>query len=155
MKKRKASSKVDIVYNCDGVKINYVSRSLSELPDEYARIRKALVTTLRLLKTLRRSPHPAIAAAYFQISNCMHPVDTTKPEEVTRYIARVSYVMNDTLKNILSKLSNSNIDTLKQIRFQLEYGQTPKKREKDELILQQRNSYIERETFDDEGNSTS
>jgi len=83
---------------------------------------------LRQLKLLR-SPHPAVEAARTQLEHC----DTTLPEgasvqQIAGRIAVLSYTLEDTVK-ILSALSSSRIDRLKDARFQLTFGQTPKQRE--------------------------
>ncbi len=128
--KRKTASKIKIpvIYSHGKDHIIYVARLPAELAAEHARVVVCLGKALHQLKLLR-SPHPAVATARTQLEHC----DCQLPEQATHYdiakrIATLSFTMADTFQ-ILAALSNSNVDRLKEARFQLTFGQTPKQRD--------------------------
>jgi len=135
MASKRTLNKISVVYNAQGRYIEYVGRTPSELLPEYKRVCAAVDSCARITKTLLRSPHPAVRAAYYQLLNC----DVSIPEPPTNQniadaIARVSYTLEDTML-ILAKISNSNIEPLRELRFHLTYGQTPKKRDRNDIII--------------------
>jgi hypothetical protein len=128
--KRKTASKIKIpvIYSHGKDHVVYVARLPGELLAEHRRVVFCLDKALHQLKLLR-SPHPAVAAARVQLEQC----DCSLPEQPTHYeiakrIATLSFIMADTLQ-ILAALSNSNVERLKEARFQLTFGQTPKQRD--------------------------
>jgi len=141
MARKKTVIKQDIKYRDGDIKVQYVARLNAELPAEHSRIIQAIRTAIRYLKTLSRSQHTAIRSALFQLNNCIEelPPDT-KPEVYAKSIAYMSYSMDEVLKKILAKMSNCKVDSLTLARFQLEYGQTPKKRDRDDLMCAKRST---------------
>lgn len=129
----KTPKRYNIVYDNGLVKVDYVGRIAKELPKEYERVKLSIVKSIRLLAYLKRSPHPAIKAAKFQLENSAKVINTSDVLAVADEIARLSFIMADTVK-ILSALSNSEIEQLQRLRFELTYGQTPEKRELEDPI---------------------
>ncbi len=128
--KRKTASKikVPVIYSHGKDHVVYVARLPGELLAEHKRVVFCLGKALHQLKLLR-SPNPAVAAARAQLESC----DCALPEHATHYeiakrIAVLSFIMADTFQ-ILAAMSNSNIERLKEARFQLTFGQTPKQRD--------------------------
>lgn len=141
MGRKKTAIKQDIKYRDGDVKVQYVARLNAELPREHSRIIAAIGTAIRYLKTLSRSQHPAIRTSLFQLHNCIQELPSgTEPEMYARSIAYMSYSMDEVLKKILAKMSNCKVEALTLARFQLEYGQTPKKRDRDDLMCAKRST---------------
>jgi len=141
MARKKTVIKQDIKYRDGDIKVQYVARLNSELPTEHSRIIQAIRTAIRHLKTLARSQNPAIRTSLFQLNNCIQELPTgTTPEMYAKSIAYMSYSMDEVLKKILAKMSNCKVDSLTLARFQLEYGQTPKKRDRDDLMCSKRST---------------
>lgn len=132
-------SKPAVVYD-DGIRhVDYVGRAHSEVNAEIRRVAHHLMLALRRLRTMRRVQHPAVRAAIFILENSKPNVESAAAKE----LARLSFLMDDALKT-LSTITNSNADYLKEARFNLLYGQTPKKRDRD-TILGGRKEPIERD----------
>ncbi len=141
MGRKKTVIKQDIKYKDGDIKVQYVARLNGELPAEHRRIIDAIKMSIRHLRTLRRSQHPAIRASLFQLNNCIQELpEDVKPEVYAKSIAYMSYSMDEVLKKILAKMSNCKVDALTLARFQLEYGQTPKKRDRDDLMCSKRST---------------
>jgi hypothetical protein len=134
--------KPPVVYD-DGIRrVDYVGRAHCDVNTEIRRVAHHLMLALRKLRIMRRVQHPAVRAAIFLLQNIKPNVESHSAKE----LARVSFLMGDALQT-LSVLKNSNADFLKEARFNLLYGQTPKKRDRD-TILSGRKDRIE--THDDE-----
>jgi hypothetical protein len=132
-----AKVKPAVVYD-DGIRrVDYVGRAHSEVNAEIRRVSHHLMLALRRLRTMRRVQHPAVRAAIFLLQNAKPKLESVSAKE----LARLSFLMGDAL-NLLSTITNSNADYLKDARFNLLYGQTPKKRDRD-TILSGRKEYIE------------
>jgi hypothetical protein len=129
----KLPKRYNIVYDNGIVKVDFVGRIAKELPKEFERVKLSIVKSIRLLAYLKRSPHPAIKAATFQLENAVRPIDANNMQDIADEIARLSFIMADTV-TLLATLSNSEIEQLQRLRFELTYGQTPKKRELEDPI---------------------
>lgn len=124
-----AKVKPAVVYD-DGIRrVDYVGRAHSEVNAEIRRVAHHLMLALKRLQTMRRVQHPAVRAAIFILRNSRPKVDSVAAKE----LARLSFLMDDALKT-LSAIKNSNADYLKEVRFNLLYGQTPKKRDRDAIL---------------------
>lgn len=128
-RKRTPARKIPVRYNDGTTDIDYVARTPSELRDELQRVQEAILEAARILSRLHRTRHIVIKTARFQLEHALRnlPNDSTD-EDIAAELARLSYLMEDTL-NILNKLTHCRISYLKQARFKLTYGQTPKRRE--------------------------
>lgn len=138
--KKVAKPRPEVVYDDGTTRVNYVGRASNEVNAEIVRVVNCMLLALRGLRSMRRSPHPAVRAAIFTLENIKPDVASTSSKE----LARISFLMEDTLKT-LSVMKNSNADYLKLARFHLLFGQTPKKRDR-EAILGGKKHY----THDDE-----
>jgi hypothetical protein len=118
-----------VVYD-DGLRrVDYVGRAHSEVNAEILRVAHRLELALRKLRTMRRTQHPAVRAAIFLLQNIKPDLTSHAAKE----LARISYLMGDALET-LAVIKNSNADYLKEARFNLLYGQTPKKRDRDTIL---------------------
>lgn len=121
--------KPPVVYD-DGIRhVDYVGRAHSEVNAEIKRVVHHLGLALRRLRTMRRVQHPAVRAAIFILQNAKPDVTSTSAKE----LARLSFLMGDALET-LAAIKHSNADYLKYARFNLLYGQTPKKRDRDTIL---------------------
>lgn len=147
-RKRKKPNKLPVIYKDSKVRIVYVSRSPEELFPEAVRIYSAVQVALRHLHLLRRSPHAAIHAAEWQLANVVAPPAWATTPLLVDYISTTSYLMEDTL-NILATIKHSTIEELQQARFLLTYGQTPKKRDRDDTMCTKKKRPVEDVSTDD------
>lgn len=121
--------KPPVVYD-DGLRrVDYVGRAHSEVNAEIRRVAHHLSLALQRLRTMKRAQHPAVRAAIFILENTRPKLESHSAKE----LARVSFLMDDALK-VLSVIRHSNADYLKYARFNLLYGQTPKKRDRDTIL---------------------
>lgn len=129
-RRRRKVKKVVIKYDDGSVYRNYVGKTSSELRPEIERILESIRIVLRILTRLRRTRHPVIITSRFQLLNGIRELslDDMTDEEIANEIARLSYLMEDTLSQ-LNKLEHSRTHHLEEARFRLTYGQTPQKRE--------------------------
>jgi len=129
MAKRRAPKKVDIIYNDGKNRIEYVARPPSELRRELERVQTRILRAIRILSTMKRIRHIVLRSASFQLRHCLRELSKdASHEEVAEEIARLSFLMEDTL-GILGRLSHCRIANLEEARFELRYGQTHKKRD--------------------------
>ena len=121
--------KPEVVYD-DGIRrVDYVGRMPTEINAEIRRVAHHLGLALRRLKTMERAQHPAVRAAIFILQNTKPRVTSSDARE----LARVSFMMEQAL-NTLSVIKHSNADYIKEARFNLLFGQTPKKRDRDAIL---------------------
>jgi hypothetical protein len=124
-KKSRAAKKIPIKFG----DIEYVGRHKNELMPELNRVQSEIRQVLRLLNYLKRKRNHVLAMARFQLMESLRTVpDDSTPDFIADEIARLSYVMSNTL-DIINQLRNSRTPMLEEIRFKLTYGQTPRKRE--------------------------
>jgi hypothetical protein len=118
-----------VVYD-DGIRrVDYVGKLPHEVQGEIQRVCRHIDMTLRLLKPMSRTQHPAVRAAIFVLQN----IEPDRSSHQHKELARISYLM-ETALNMLSKMTNSKADYLQSARFNLLYGQTPKRRDRDTII---------------------
>jgi len=128
-RKRSAANKIPVHYGDGTVAIEYVPRTPPELRAELSRVQRNIRETIRILSTLKRIRHHVIKSVRFQLDQALHKLpDDAADEDVAAEIARLSYLMEDTL-NMLNRLTQCRIANIEKARFKLTYGQTPKKRE--------------------------
>ncbi len=129
-RRRRKVKKILIMYDDGEVRRNYVSKAPSELRPELNRVQESIRIVLRILSRLYRTRHPVIVTSRFQLLNGLRSLTLTEmsDEEVAAEIARLSYLMEDTL-GLLNKLEHSRTKHLEEARFTLTYGQTPQKRD--------------------------
>jgi len=128
-KKKAGPKKIPIRYVDGNEHVEYVPRTSKELKTELERIQLAIRRALRVLSKLRRKRHIVLVTVRFQLRNCLKEiVNDASDEAVADEIARLSYVMEDTVM-LLEHLKHSRIPCLEEARFLLTYGQTPKQRE--------------------------
>lgn len=144
MSRRKRTNKMQIVFRNGATRVVYVSRAPDELFDEASRIHTCSLSALRQLRLLKRTRHAAVKAAVWQLEQLAEPNPKWSTAALVDYIASASFLMEDTL-GILSALKNSNIDELRAARFQLTYGQTPKKRDRDDTMCTRSRRSIDEE----------
>lgn len=142
MARRKRANKLSIIYKRGDVKIVYVPRATEDLLPEAKRIHVCVSRALRTLRLLRRTRHAAIKAAIWQLEQLPPPTKDMTDTELVTYIGVTSYTMEDTL-GLLGELKTSKIDELQAARFQLTYGQTPKKRDRDDTMCTKSRRYAE------------
>jgi hypothetical protein len=131
--RKKRPQRIDIVYDYNGTRIEFVPKLDIELDRELCRILEHGRWALRQLNSIKRSPHPSIANAIFQLNNIGNSVvDPTDPYQKASEIARVSEVYREIL-DVLGDLKHSEIEPLKQARFFLLYGQAHEKRAPEEI----------------------
>jgi hypothetical protein len=131
--RKKRPQRIEIIYDYNGVRIDFVPKLDIELDRELSRIREHGRWALRQLNYIKRSPHPSIANALFQLNNIGDSVvDSEDPYQKASEIARVSAVYRDIL-DVLGDLKHSEIEPLKQARFFLLYGQAHEKRAPEEI----------------------
>lgn len=133
MARRKRTNKLPIIYKNGATKVVYVSRAPDELLTEAKRMYGCIQVALRQLKSLKRTRHAALKGAVWQLTQVEEPSAGESIASLVDYIAVVSYLMEDSLA-MLASLKNSKIDELEEARFNLTYGQTPKKRDRDDTM---------------------
>ncbi len=129
MSKRRPPTKFAVRYVNGTETVDYVDRTESELRQELHRVQQAISNGTRMLVPILRVRHPVIVSAYTQLRHVLAdmPADAP-PEQVADEIARLSYVMEQTVE-LLDTLSNSRVNNLQEARFTLTYGRAPKKRD--------------------------
>jgi hypothetical protein len=128
-KRARRTIKIPVIYQQGPIRIEYVDKTPSELDPELARVRESVHRALQILARLSRLKHIAIVSARFQLQNCLSELKPdSSHDDKAKELARINYTMEDTL-GLLNRLSNSRIEWLEAARFQLTYGQTPKKRD--------------------------
>ena len=142
MARRKRANKLPIVYRSGSSKVVYVSRAPDELFTEAKRVWGSIQVALRQLKALKRTRHSALRGAVWQLSQVEPPLKEANTASLVDYIATVSYLMEDSI-SMLATLKNSKIDELEEARFHLTYGQTPKKRDRDDTMCSKPKRHME------------
>lgn len=127
-RKAKIKRKFPIVFRGVEPPIEYVDKTAHELRIELQRVHAAVATTQMLLSRLPRALHPGIKAARFQLANMLRDVSALTDDEAADELARLNYCMEDALA-LLNMLSDSKVEWLEKARFELTFGQTPRKRE--------------------------
>lgn len=126
---KKKNIKYPIVWTSNGEEFVYVDKLTPELRPEYRRLADSIRLGIRMLSFMRRIRHPAIVSARFNLLNAgVVDPDSLSDEQVALELGRLSHLMHDTV-TLLNQLSGSRIDHLEQARFQLTFGQVPKKRD--------------------------
>lgn len=128
-----------VIYQDGVTRIDYVSRKVTEVAGEYERVKAAVLEANRIINRyqMRRVRHVVLDVCRFQLANALVdvPPDST-PEAFAQEIARLSYLMQEAL-NGLNRLCNSRVWFLEELRFKLTYGQSPKKRDFDNPLLEE------------------
>lgn len=125
-KRRVPKSKVryPISFTYNGVVIDYVGKTLSELPIEYRRVRHAFVESLRYIQGMTRANHVLLHGVRAQLQLGLPHAPGTTPEETARIIAKMNWILGDCLKK-LALLKYMETSEMRRLRFCLTYGQTP------------------------------
>lgn len=128
-KPKAESAKPRVIYD-DGVNhVEYVSRPESEINTEILRAVAAIRLAKRHLLQHVRSPNPIVRATLFIIDNINPDTSSHDPKE----LARISFLMDDALST-LNKMRHTGADHIRLARFQLLYGQTPKRRDRAAIL---------------------
>jgi hypothetical protein len=138
MKRPRSKAKtVSVIYENNGVRVEYVNRKETDIPAEYQRVKEAVLAANLIVNRyrVRRVRHIILDVCRFQLANSLRELPPETPVEVlASEIARLSFLMQETLTGI-NRLCHSRIAFLEELRFKLTYGQSPKKRDVDNQIL--------------------
>lgn len=147
-RKAKPRRRLPVVYRGVSPPIEYVDKSPFELRAELQRVYAAIATASKLFERLARFRHPAIPAARFQLANAIRETSGMDDEALANELARLNYTMEDTVR-ILSLMSLCEQEWLEKIRFELTFGQTPRKRELVGNTKDKNYEYTQEEAGDD------
>lgn len=128
---------VAVTYRNGEQVIEYVSRRPSDLIHEYRRIRQAILDANVIINKypVRRVRHVLLDICRFQLANSLRDIDdSATPVELAGEVARLSFLMSEALVGI-NRLRHSRVAFLEELRFKLTYGQSPRKRDVDNKIL--------------------